>query len=708
MNTLYTLTSSDKQLQQRTDALFKPRSIALIGASTERHKWGNHIARHLLQGVKQRDIYLINPRGGSIEGVATYPSLSDAPTVPECAIIVIPAASTEKTVLEALDLGVRGFCIMTGGFGEISSEGQEAEQRIAEAIRNHGGILLGPNCVGFQESSECIYATRILYPEGPIGIVSQSGLITHDLSRYALSQRTGFSRVLNLGNQADLELSEAVASFIDHEHTRALVVYCEDLGDGRAFLDTAARVRDSGIPVILLTVGASAAAARSALSHTGALVTPIDATDAGCENAGILRTETTQQAISLADAFTKLDVPEHCQKVGIVTDGGGLGSLSSELISLAGLEVPQLSMSLQKDLNAASGPRAGTSNPIDMAGEADYDIDAYARVVARLLDSEEVDAVLLSAYFGGYSGSDDDVGRAETEAAQYMVKAAQARKKPFVVHTLYPDFTTGDVLRAGGIPVFRDLENAVEALRGLGRLKTNVNLPPLPRVQKSAAPPSGYWDVRKMMQARGIKFARAIIATDSQEAISFADRVGYPVVAKAVGLLHKSDQDGVKLGLSSPEEVAAAFDDLKQRFPESPITLEQQAPVSEGIELLIGARVDRHLGPLVTIALGGIYAEIFEQSATALAPVTQDAARTLILSLKAAPLLTGARGRPKLDIDSAAAIAVQISNIAAQMRDHIESIEANPVLVLADGAMALDARLIPINSVVLDKKKNHG
>jgi acetate---CoA ligase (ADP-forming) len=685
---------ADNRVRGRVEALFSPRSIALVGASTERHKWGNYIARHLLLGEAKRKIFLVNPRSGDIDGVATYPSLDALPETPDCLVVVVPPEPAEVSVMEALRMGVKGFCIMTGGFGEVSAEGRAAERRIAGAIREKGGVLIGPNCVGYQDSAERIYATRILYPEGPIGVVSQSGLITHDLSRYAIAQKTGFSRALNLGNQADLDLAEAVGSFVGHESTRALIVYCEDLGDGRAFLQAAAEMRMRGVPVVLLTVGASEAAARSALSHTGALVTPMDAMDAACRAAGIIRAETAREAVALADALSRFATTSRGRRVGIVTDGGGLGSLSSELVSLAGLEVPPLSATLQTELKSASGPRAGTSNPVDMAGEADYDVAAYGRVISRLLGSDEVDIVLLSAYFGGYSGQDDAIGRAETTAAGTMVEAVASTGKPLVVHSLYPDFGTGDALRAGGVPVYRDLESAVAVAKGLAGSDITPSLPELSALKAEAPPPTAYWDVRCLLKGKGVAFPDGALVCSVAEALMFADREGYPVVLKAASLLHKSDLGGVKLGLASPEALTAAFEDIRSRFPDSLIAVELQAPVADGVELLIGSRIDSHLGPLVTVAMGGIFAEIIAQSATALAPITHEAARELILSLKASPLLTGARGRPKLDIDSAAAVVVAISEVAEGLRDRIDSVELNPVLVLRDGAMALDARLI--------------
>ncbi len=684
-----------KKAERNLCGLFDPRSIALIGASTAPHKWGNHIARHLLRGAGRRRVYLVNPRGGTIDGVDTVKSLADISEVPECLLIVVAPEAAETAVMEGLRLGAKAFCVMTAGFGEISAEGKAAEERMAKAVRGAGAVLLGPNIVGFQDSAAELYATRIVYPEGPIGVVSQSGLVTHDLSRYAAAQKTGFSRALNLGNQADIGLADAVRSFDGHSATKALIVYCEDMRDGRCFLSAAAKVRASGIPVILLTVGASEAAARSALSHTGALVTPMDAVDAACKAAGILRVNSTREAIAVADALSKLGGAPSRSRVGIVTDGGGLGSLSSEQVSFSGLDMPVLSDALQTRLKDVSGPRVGTSNPVDLAGEADYETAVYARVVAEMLRSDELDAVLVSAYFGGYSAQDDDVARAEAEAAKAMADVAQDTGKPLILHTLYPDFATGDTLRDRGIPVQRDLDSAVHALHHVLTRPVPQTIPALPNAILDNPVPTDYWSTRNYFFDRGVCFPEgALVATESG-VTETGTRLGFPLVMKAADLLHKSDEGGVKLGLANENEVKVAFLDLRHRFPKSKITLERQLPLDDGVELLIGARIDGHLGPLITIALGGVYTEILAQSATALAPVTHQQALELIQSLKGAAILNGARGRPPLDVDAAAAIAVAVAAAACEMRNHIDAVELNPVLVLPEGAFALDARIIP-------------
>jgi len=687
---------SNVRSQKAVRALFEPRSVALVGASTQSHKWGHFIARHLLAPEAAHKIWLINPTGGEIMGVATVPTLSALPEAPDVVIIVVPPTAAEAAVHEALDLGSRAFCIMTGGFGESSAEGLAAQDRIVEAINSHGGVLLGPNCVGYQDSGSQLFATRILYPEGPIGVVSQSGLVTHDLSRYAKEFDTGFSRALNLGNQADFQLSDALESFIGHAPTRAVIVYCEDMRSGRAVLSNATRLRASGRPVILLTVGASQAAARSALSHTGALVTEMVVMDTACRDAGIIRVHSTKEAIAIADCIARLGFTSKGKRVGILTDGGGMGSLAAERLSLAGLDVVELSADLQRQLKDVIGPRAGTGNPIDMAGEADYDVLRYARAVETMLGSDELDAVVVSAFFGGYAYGEQDTKtvQMEREAAMMMADACTRSGKPLIVHSVYSECATGQLLRERGVPVHRDLDTAVSAILAISADVRMRDIPLLPDPEAQSALPDGYWNLRALMMESGVPFPDGMITKNAEEAVSFAKRSGYPVVAKAIGLLHKSDSGGVKLNLKEAGMLRSAVNELMAAFPTSPISVERQAPVADGVELLVGAKVDPHLGPVVTVAMGGIFVELLSQSATALAPISEDDATDLILSLPGAAILQGVRGQPKLDVAAAAKILSKVSRFAAQYASQIEAVELNPVLVLPDRAIALDARVV--------------
>jgi acyl-CoA synthetase (NDP forming) len=681
--------------QKALEHFFQPRSAVLVGASSKRGKWGNHVGRNLLKGNGQVDIFFVNPNGGELGGLPIHRSLHDLPSVPQLAVIALPAAATEAAVRDCLGMGIRNFVVMSGGFSETGPEGAGIERGIVTLVKGADGLLLGPNCIGFQDSASGAYPTRVLYPEGRIGIVSQSGLVTHEMSQYARCLGLGYSRAINLGNQAVIELADAVACFEGHAQTDVLAIYCEGLRNGRRVLQAAERVRKSGIHVVLLTVGASEAAARSALSHTGAMVSGLDAVDAGCEAAGIFRAETAKETIALAACLASQGARVSEKRLGIVTDGGGLGSLSAEAASRAGLVVPELSPGLRNRLKSVSGPRIVSANPVDTAGEADMDMAMYARLVNVLLESDEVDGVLLTGHFGANARTDSDLGRAEVDAAVTMADTRDRTGQPFIVHSIYPDFASGHTLRRLGVPTFRDLEDAVAGLHAMLSPPAARGVPALgPTSVERGALDDSYWTARGILKSAGIEFPEARMVAGEAEALAFANNHGYPVVAKAVGLLHKSDLGGVRLGLADAASLSRAVRDLTEAFPDSPITVESQLDTSEGVEILVGGRVDPQMGPLVTVALGGIFAEILADTSTALAPVTRDHARSMVHRLKGAALLSGPRGRKPVDIDALADIIVAVSIKVSELRERIDSIEINPVLVRSDGAFALDARCI--------------
>ena len=676
-------------------ALFDPASIAVVGASANPVKWGYHMARHTLLGAEQRRCYLVNPSGGEILGQPTYPSLDALPETPEFVVLAVPATACEAVIEQALAMGSRGFLIAAGGFGETDAAGAELESRILSRIHDAGARLFGPNCIGLHDAASAFHAGRILYPCGPIGVVSQSGVVVHDLSRYCAADDTGFSRVINLGNQGDVNLCESVASFAGHAETKALIVYCEDLLDGREFMRSAAAVIDSGIPLILLTVGASEVAAASARSHTGALVSDMAVVDAACAMVGAQRVTTIQQAYHLAYAHATCARKPRGARIGLLSDGGGLATVSAEILSLQGLDLPRLSDPLRERLRAVSGARTITGNPVDLAGEADQDVSIYASTAHEILHSGEVDALFFSSCLGFYTYNADGMADSERETAHRLVKSVETSGIPAFMHTLYPASDTGDILRRGGLPVYRDMAAAAESLAGLVQFgqRPQSSLPDTLPAPAATLLPETYWPLRETLADQGIPFTPGRRVEQAQSLEAAADDLGFPLVLKAVHLLHKSDAGGVVTGIGDLGALRETWKRMQQAFGAHNLCLEQEAPVADGVELLVGVRIDPRFGPVVSVGMGGIYTELFRQVAVGLAPMDPDRAVALIDSLPGAGLLRGARGRPPLDVDAAARVVARLGDIACAHRDQIDALEINPLLVLADGVVALDARV---------------
>jgi acetate---CoA ligase (ADP-forming) len=671
--------------------LFEPRSLAIVGVSADPGKWGYWFARDAAKGAHRRHVHLVGHSGGELHGLPVHRSIADLPEAPELVVLSVPAHALEQAVDESLAAGARALVAIAAGLGELGPEGAERERAIVARVRAAGAVLVGPNCLGvFDAAAELDLASNPL-PSGPVGFVSQSGNIALETGLLLSDVGLGFSRLVSVGNQADLDVTEVVANLAAHDGTRAIGVYCEDFRDGRAFAETA---RTAGKPVVLLTVGRTAAAIRAARSHTGSLTSDLDAVDAACRAAGVHRVDTPRRLVDAVQALLAAERP-HGRKVGVVGDGGGYGAVASDLLGLQALELPVLSAETQSILRASLPATAATANPVDLAGAGEQDTFSFVRATRTLLEADGLDAVLFTAYFGGYSALSDDLHERELDVARQLAAAAKETGRPLVVHTMYWDSPPARELRAAGIPVYRAVESAVAALDVLAA-DAVLHPSPIPELPPAAAAVTGdgYTEARAALAAAGVPFGAAQTVDGVEGALAAAAELGYPVVLKALGALHKSDAGGVALGLQTPEALIAAV----ERLSTAEYSVERSEDTANGFELLVGARRDVRFGPIVVVGAGGTYTELFRDTATGLAPLEPSEAESLLRSLACAPLLEGARGRPPLDLPAAASVVAALSRFAAA-HPEIEELEVNPLLVRRVGAVGLDARIVPARSL---------
>ena len=670
-------------------ALFAPRSVAVLGASSDPAKWGYMLARGALEGEHRRAVYLVNRKGGEILGRTAYRSLGELPEAAELVVVTVPADGFELAVDEALEAGARAIVGISAGLGELGPAEQAREWAVVERVRAAYAVLLGPNCLGVADAGTELRLAWGAFRAGPVGLISQSGNLALEIGELAAAAGLGISRFASLGNQADLDAVDLLEDLRGHEETRLIALYIEDFRDGRAFARSASAAVAAGKPVVLLTAGRSEAGVRAALSHTGALVSDRRAVDAACRAAGIVIVSTPNELVEVAQALLTGRLPRG-PRVAVMGDGGGHNAVAADVVTSFGFELPVLSNGLAQRLAAVLPANASALNPVDFAGGGEQDISCFERVAGMLLESDEVDAVLLTGYFGGYGHE------AELGAARAIVGAAAASPVPLVVQTMYRDSAAARELRDGGVPVYGEIESAA---RALARLREHAEararpfgVPELP----DAAPGSavdGYWGARELVERAGIELAQARRVRSLPEARTAAAELGYPVVLKALGLLHKSDSGGVVVAIEDDEALVRSFSDLAARLGPDEYAVELMAPLAEGVEVIVGVRRDRRFGPIVLVGLGGVYVEIFHDVAVALAPIDEDEAEDLLRSLRGAPLLTGARGRPALDLRAAACAAARLSRLAAARPD-LDEIEINPLFVSASEALGLDARVI--------------
>ena len=676
-------------------ALFDPRSVAVLGASATAGKWGFWLARGAIKGEGSRSVYLVYRNGGEIFGRRAYTALDELPEPPEFVVITVPAAGLEEAVDASLAAGAKAIVAISAGLGEMGAEGMARERAIAERVRAAGAVLVGPNCLGVYDAEAGFeLASEDLEP-GSVGLISQSGNLALEIGLLGGEFGLGFSRFVSLGNQADVEAWELVESYAAHGPTRLIAVYLEDFRDGRAFARACA---SAGKPVVLLAGGATEASARAARSHTGALASDLAAIEAACVATGVELVRSPKEVVDLAQALLAGHRP-HGPRVGLAADGGGHTVVASDLVAAQGLELPMLSEGTQARLAEALPATATLVNPVDFAGGGEQDISSFAKVARALLESGEVDTALVTGYFGGYSQYSEEFGRQEVETAEGMALAAAETGRPLLVHTMYWRGAAAQTLRANGVPVFREVEAAVWAAGRLART-TPAALREVPELPEPAAPVEGeqdYFAARELLAAAGIPFAEARRVAGVQEALPTAAELGFPVVLKAVGRLHKSDGGGVAVGLADPRELAEALTRMEGALTPPWYSVERLAPVAEGIELIVGAKRDPRFGPVLLVGAGGLYAEVMRDVAVALAPASEAAAEALLRSLQVASLLDGARGRPPVDVRAAARAAATLSRFAAE-HPEIAEVELNPLLVTPEGALGLDARIVPFDA----------
>jgi acyl-CoA synthetase (NDP forming) len=675
----------DRDLQP----LFAPTSVAVLGASNDPVKWGNWLARGALAGAHRRPVYLVNHKGGEVLGVETYTSLEALPESPELVVVAVPAAGFEAAVDSALAKGARAIVGITAGLGEGGGEALVREQALVARVRGAGAMLLGPNCLGVFDASSDLGLASNEFPPGSIGLISQSGNLALELGMLARPYDLGFSRFASTGNQADLGLPELVASYAAHEPTELIAIYAEDFRDGRAFVDA---VASAGKPVVLLTVGRSDASVRAAASHTGALVSDLAVVEAACRAAGAHLVSTPRQMIDLAQALL-LSRLLAGRRIAVLADGGGHGAIASDTAAAAGFELPVLSDETAARLADMLPPTATTTNPVDIAGGGEQDFFSYSRVARGVLESGEVDGLLMTGFFGGYSTYSDEFSRREVEVAREIVRAVTDTGRPVVAQSMYPDTATSIALREGGVPVYSTIESAATALAALAPRPAPSGAPQVPPAE-TAPLDTSYFGARELLEAAGVPFVPARRVRTSGQAREAAEELGFPVVLKALGMLHKSDAGGVVVGIRDSDAFGWEFGDMEERLVPPEFSVEQMAPLGDGVELIVGARRDPRFGAVALVGLGGVFAELFKDVAIGLAPLTVDEAEEMLASLRGAALLGPARLREGVDVRAAAEVAAALSRLAAARPD-IAEIEVNPLLVTPGGAVALDARIIP-------------
>ncbi|MFC9362250.1 acetate--CoA ligase family protein [Rhodococcus sp. NPDC057014] len=666
-------------------AFSDPASVAVVGASADPAKWGYWLASGALTGEHRRRVHLVNRRTDTLLDHACHPTLSALPDVPDLVALCVPAPFVSDVVDEALALGVRGFLGVTAGVTD--------EAELASRIRSAGARLVGTNSLGIYDSATDLSLAWGRFTPGPLAIISQSGQLGSELAALGARHGVGVSRFVSIGNQSDVTAAELLADLGNHDPTRVIALYLESFRDGESLFRTLRALRDTGKPTLLLTVGASAASTRLARSHTGSLTSALDVVDAACRAAGVLRVSTPDELVTVARAFLATTVPAG-DRVAIVGDSGGQCAVAADVTSANTLTVPGLSQALTESLAGRLPSGAASSNPVDLAGAGEQDLGSYADVVECLLSADESDAVVLTGYFGCYARDAPALAEREAAVAERIGRASAETGKPVVVHTMAPESSTAQVLWRHGVPVFDTIDSASRALAGLSRLRPPVppNQAPSETVPQGPLRP-GYWAARELLAELGVDFPDGGVVRTREEAVELAGRLRAPWVLKASWLEHKSEAGGVAVGIAGTQHLVRSFDDMHARLGDGDYVLEEQDTRSGTVEILVGARRDPDLGPVIVVGAGGTETEVLQDIALEVAPVGPESALAMLERLRCMPLLRGWRGRPAASVDSLVGVITRVSRLITERTD-IAEIELNPVRVAPDGALTVDALVV--------------
>ncbi len=671
---------------------FQPKGVVVIGASTSPEKLGYGVARNLIASRYHGAIHFVSQKSGELFERPLHTSLSDVPDPVDLAILIVPTQSTPQTIEDCAKRGIKAAIIVSAGFREVGADGAALEQKCIEIARKYGMRLLGPNCIGTLDTHLPLDTTFLQPPmptQGGIGFISHSGAFAAAIIDWARGQGFGFSQIVSLGNQADVNETDVLPEVAKDKHTRVIALYMESVSDGKKFVQAASEVTKHK-PVIALKVGRFEAGQKAAASHTGALAGSEVAFDAAFAKAGVLRAETAEQMFDWARALENCPLPRG-KNMAILTNAGGPGVIAADSLETNGLLLSQLTESTLKALATYLPPSASVHNPVDMLASASP--EAYATCLKILLQDKNVDGVLIILPPPPMFKTED--------VADSLVALIRASDKPVVIALLGSTLVeeARKTFQRANIPTYPFPERAASAFGVLARRAEYLDRGPWTADGTVHSPSSMVNDLDDLLTSYGITTAPIKLARDENEAVIIANELGFPVVMKIASpdILHKSDVGGVILNIKDTASLQSAYTKMVKRIeklvpPPQVDGVHLQLQIPDGQEVIIGMVRDPLFGPLMMFGSGGIEVEGLKDVAFALAPLNQAEAREMIRRTWAGRKLKGFRSIPPVDEESVIDVLIKLSFLAIE-HENIAEIEINPLRVLSKGAFALDVRM---------------
>jgi acyl-CoA synthetase (NDP forming) len=688
------------------ESLFRPKKVAVIGASSKELSIGNRVIKNLIDFGFKGEIYPINPKADEIRSIKAFKSITDCPDNIDVVHMVIPAKFVPQAVEDCGRKGVKNIIINSGGFSETGAEGEAIEKDFLARAAKYGIRILGPNCQGIINSDPRIRAYcnfTFTKPEpGFISIVALSGGVAEVIHQGFAAMGVGTRIYASNGNACDVSIPEIIHYLGEDDGTRVIVTYVEGLRDPANFMQTVREVA-ARKPILAMKAGRTAEGAKAAASHTGGLAKEDLATDLIFKKAGVVTFTDEGELIQAAAAFATQPIPQG-NRVGVITNTGGPAVIATDVFVGAGCQLPPLSEKTIEKLKATLYPEASVRNPIDVlaTGTAAH----YRACLDAMLADDAFDCIFVNFVTPFFVDNES--------IAREIVAVSQLQRKPLVCNLMTDRQQWTEVvkiLRDGGVPCFSLPGEAARAMAALvryhtirtretGELKTfsdvdrQRGLSILSKAGQAGRRNLSAEEVYEILDAYGIPTAAWRVAANADEAVAAAESIGFPVVVKAdsAAVVHKSDMGAVAVNLADGDAVRAAVDRMQTTLAAEDLRYFVQKFLPGGLEVILGAKAEEGLGHLIMFGLGGIHVEVLKDVVFNLTPLSTAEAKEMLASIKGAPLLKGVRGRKGVNCDRLEEIILRLSQLVSDL-PAIKEMDLNPVMAFEDRAVVVDARI---------------
>ena len=697
-------------MTESLDALFQPRSVAIIGASNDPTRIGGRPLRYLIEGGYAGSIYPVNPRRDLTQGLAAFPDIESVPGPVDVAVVAVPAERVLATLEACGKRGVGAAVLFTSGFAETSDAGARDQQQIGELARTFDMRVLGPNCLGIYNAAIGYFATFTstfdvgLPSPGPVAIVSQSGAFGAHVGLLARRRRIKPGLWVTTGNESDVSVSECIAWLSARSEVKVIAACAEGIKDGEAFIHACDCVREQGKTLIFTKMGRSRIGRQAALSHTAALAGSDEVFDAVLAQQGIFRARDSEEMLDATYAASFGILPLN-RRTGVLSISGGGGVLMADAAAELGLELPPMPPSTQAELKALI-PFCAPRNPVDITAQVFNQKEAIDAFVSRMFEAGDYASVVV---FLTYVASADAMLQPILDALR---RARSNHPQRLMILSMVGPEEVVERYEAEGVPVFEDPVRAMRAAAALAKIAEGLARSPSASAGETNGASGGdlmtagrldEHQAKQLLATWGIRCVEERLAADPRSAGEAAEILGFPVAVKLLSpdISHKSEVGGVRLGLASAAAAAAAHREIaaaaRARAPEAEVrgTLVSRM-LDGGVEMIAGVHSDPTFGPVVMIGLGGIFTELLGDVGLRRAPVDSGEARRMIAELAGAAVLDGARGREPADIEALCEALAALSRFACAHRGRFSSVDINPLMVMprGNGVYALDVLIV--------------